>query len=88
MVIDGATIGHAADRRRVPQISTWKEIGKALMRGRAKRDDSGVIRLFDETLGMFLVLDPPAAGRYWSLRTIFKSSRGRRYFENQIGKEM
>ena len=82
-MIDAATIGHAAEGR-VPQPELWRQISSALGNGRAKRDQNGVVRVFDQATRLFVVL-VPAVGA-WRVRTAFTARP--RYFHNQDGEEL
>jgi hypothetical protein len=85
VMIDARTIGHAADHRRVPDVSEWPNMGEILKRAEVKRDANGAVRLYDEATGIFMVLDP--ISHAWRVRTLFATKR-RRYFDRQPGERV
>jgi len=87
VMVDAATIGHAADHRRVPDTARWSEIGQILIRGQAKQSDDGTVRLFDSATRLFLVLERLPGHSVWRVRTVF-SGATERYFKKQVGKDM
>lgn len=82
VVVDAATIGHAADHRTTIDFRLWTEIGRILAMGEAKLGGDGRVRLYDPASRLFLVLErTPAA---WRILTIFPKASPR-YFEKIEG---
>lgn len=84
VMIDAATIGHAADHRRTIDVRLWPEIGRILINGLAKRGNDGLVRLYDPASRLFLVLEQvPDA---WRILTLFPAKP--RYFEKIAGERI
>jgi hypothetical protein len=86
IMIDARTIGHAADHRRVVDVSAWPDFGDILKRARLRRDLAGSVRAFDPQSGLFMVLDPQ--GSHWRLRTLYRPRGKARYFDKQPGTDV
>lgn len=86
VMIDAHTIGHAADHRHLPDVSSWLVIEEVLKRARMRVDLAGTVRAFDRETGLFFVLDP--MDRAWRLRTLYRPRAKERYFDKQPGKDV
>lgn len=86
VMVDAATIGHAADHRVKIDSSAWHAIQDTLIDGRLKIDGD-IIRGFDPATRLFFVMERLAHVRVWRVRTIFGGAK-ERYYLKQVGEEL
>jgi len=85
VMVDAATVGHAADHRRVPDTRHWGAIGQILIEGLARLDETGTARIYDPATRLFLVMERLSGA--WRIRTIFTNAKPG-YFAKQPGEDM